>query len=229
MGDAGYGSGLGSGMGSGTGGSTLGGRTGGAEVHGDLGVGRESGNYSAIAVTGSVADQSSGTGSGGEGLRDQAMGRVRDVAGSVRERAQGLMDGMPAPGDVAGQAREKVGDALGRAQTLLEDRGVLNMVRDNPLPALGVAFGVGFLLAGKGDRNAGGKMGQARNQLRGAIMGGLSAAVAQEARNLIGAQGGAGGLGGILGSVLGNLQGQGGGSRSGSGSTHRPPSHRESF
>lgn len=201
-----------------------------AEVHTNLGVGREqdTGGYSGIAMgnTDTASDQG--------GLQQRAANRVRDVAGQVRERAQGLMEGMPdRMGNVTGQAREKVGQAMGRAETLLEDRGVLNVIRDNPLPALGVAFGLGFLLAGSNDGGKRGGMFKAKQQLRGAIMGGLSAAVAQEARNLLGMAQGHGGKGGMLGSLMQNLQGhggeEGGSGRTGGGTTHRPPSHQETF
>lgn len=113
---------------------------------------------------------------------------------SMRERA----------GEMASQAKERAGQAMSR----LEESGAMNTVRDNPLVALGVAFGVGFILAGSS--GTGGQVGKAKNQLKGAVMGGLSAAVAQELRNLVGMQGGSGGPGGMLGNVFG----QGGGHRS---------------
>lgn len=212
------------------------------EVHTHIGVARDTDTgYSAIAATGSTTGQSAG-GQGG------TMDRVRDKASQAKDRAQEAMQGMPdRVNEAAGQAREKMGQALGRAERVLDERGVLNVIRENPLPALGVAFGIGFLLAGSGDgggerggreRGGGGRGGKrsgmmetATNQLKGAIMGGLSAAVAQEGRNLLGMAQGKGNQGGFLGSLMENLQG-GGGGRSGGGSssggtTHRPPSHQE--
>ena len=207
-----------------------------AEVHTDLGVNRE--GYSGIAA----ANMSTGGESGGQGgLQERAVNRVRDVADQVRERAQEMTQNLNL-GERAGEARERAGQALGRAEEMLEERGVLNTIRENPLPALGIAFGLGFLLAGSGDEGKKhGAMYKAKHQLRGAVMGGLSAAVAQEARGLLGMAQGKGGAGGMLGSLLQNLQGGGqqgggqqGGSRSGSGGgsgtvTHRPPSHQENF
>ncbi|HEV2734764.1 MAG TPA: hypothetical protein VGV85_07985, partial [Longimicrobiaceae bacterium] len=200
------------------------------EVHSGLSVGRDvDTGYSAIApaATGSSWEPSSGSGEGG------AMNRVRDAAGQARERLQGLNVSGRA-GDVAGQAREKAGQALGRAEQVLEERGILDKVRENPMPALGVAFGIGFLLAGSGDQVQGKRstaMYKAKNQLKGAIMGGLSAAVAQEGRNLLGMAQGKGSAGGLVGMLLQNLQGggSGGGASGGSAGTapHRRPSHQE--
>lgn len=154
--------------------------------------------------------------------------RAKDKAGELKDRA----------GELTSQAQSKASEVLGRAQDALEEHGVLNTVRDNPLPALGLAFGLGFLLAGSDDDSSGkrgGSMSKAKNQLKGAVMGGLSAAVAQEARGLLGmAQGqGTQKQGGMLSSMLKNLTGQSSGQQSSgsaasSGATpHRPPSHQE--
>jgi ElaB/YqjD/DUF883 family membrane-anchored ribosome-binding protein len=205
------------------------GTTGTGEVHSGLSVGRDvDTGYSAIAPapTGSSWEPGGGSGEGG------AMNRVRDAAGQARERLQDLSGSVSGrAGDMAGQAREKAGQALGRAEQVLEERGILDKVRENPLPALGVAFGVGFLLAGSGDQVQGKRsttLYKAKNQLKGAIMGGLSAAVAQEGRNLLGMAQGKGSAGGLLGMLLQNLQGGGSsGGSSGQSAPHRRPSHQE--
>lgn len=90
--------------------------------------------------------------------RGGAVGRARDLAEQARERASG-------------------------AFSELEERtGVVALAREHPLALAGLAFAVGFLVAGTSD--SGGRFGKAKQQLRGAIIGAVSAAVAQEARSM---------------------------------------------
>ena len=97
--------------------------------------------------------------------------------------------------DLADQARDRARDAFDRAATGLEERtGVVGFAREHPLAIAGLAFAVGFLVAGTSD--SGGRFGKAKQQLRGAIIGAISAAVAQEARSM--AEGG-GLLAGLFG------------------------------
>lgn len=161
-------------------------------------------------------------------------GRVGSVAGTVGERAT----------NIAGGARDRVGGAVTRAQGFLEERGVLDTIRENPLPALGVAFGIGFLLAGSDNRlvKPGTNAYRARNQVRSAIMAGLGAAVANEARALLGGAGESGPIAQLLGNLERRMTGgkpspfDGGSSSSSSGSRgrsseggSRAPSHREGY
>jgi hypothetical protein len=122
-----------------------------AEVHTHLGLGPNQHNDGVDAL-----EDLSRAG------RSGAMGQARDLADGARDRARG---------------------AFGRATSELEERagGVLSLAREHPLATIGVAFAVGFMVAGTSD--SGGRFGKAKQQLRGAIIGAISAAVAQEARS----------------------------------------------
>ena len=139
-------------------------------------------------------------------------------SGRFREEALGLNPDRAAAGgddDLADrarsrarQARERVESTAGRgadrARDLFheaEDRfdggaGPLRAARDNPLAAVGIAFALGFLLAGDSDEEASRHpaLSKARNQIKGAIMGGISAAISQQLRSFIEEQGGIGAL-----------------------------------
>ena len=122
-----------------------------AEVHSHLGLGPNQHNDGADRL-----EELSREG------RTGAAGRARELAGEARERARG---------------------ALGRAASEIEDRagGAFALAREHPLATVGIAFAVGFMVAGTSD--SGGRFGKAKQQLRGAIIGAISAAVAQEARH----------------------------------------------
>jgi hypothetical protein len=178
-----------------------------------------------------------------EGVRERTVNRVKDVAGEVADAASGLgerartvaSDVADRAGDLASRAKERVGALADRAQGALEERGWLDRLKENPLPALGVAFAAGFLLAG-GGTSTGGELGtggttggtrslrgsasRVRGELRGALAAGLSAGLAQGARAFlrnVGAEDG------VINSVMQNLPGLGG-DEYGSGQPSRPRS-----
>lgn len=176
------------------------GRSGMGEVHSHL-----SQPDKGIGMSASHAGGSAG-GYGGS----QAGDRASEMAGEARDRAAGLVDDAREHAEDAldtarakaselkhraedgvEQARVKATDALHRAETELEERtGAITMIRENPLPAFGIALAVGYLAAGSRSRKRGRVMNLATRQLRGAILGGISAALAKEFRSIVSEQGG---------------------------------------
>jgi len=168
-----------------------------------------------------------------QGTRDRAAGKVRDVADTVSGAAGNLGDKARSvagnvgekAGDLASQARSRVSGLTDRATTALDERGMLGKLRENPLPALGIAFAVGFLLAGGGRGSAapGSKSARARSELRNALMAGVTAGLGQGARSFLrnlGAEDS------VVNDVMQNLPGLGssgsrGGSMAGGGSAGR--------
>lgn len=98
--------------------------------------------------------------------------------------------------DVAHRSRQRAGEVLGRAEQKLEEKtNLVSTVQEYPLAAIGIAFGAGFLLAGSRDRDGGShRMSHAIDQLKGALVGSLSAAVSRELRAFVDDQGGPGAL-----------------------------------
>lgn len=199
-----------------------------AEVRTDLRVERDTG-YEAIAASGTAGSRS---------MQQEAKDRMRQATEQAQNAAN---QAQQKAREMASQAQGKVNETLDRAESRLEQMGVMDTIRNNPLPALGIAFGIGFLLAGSGDEEeeqqeprrrqkrqrggGGGVMQSAKSQLKGALMGGLSAAVAQEGKNLMGMAQGKGNQGGILGSLFENMAGGKGTQQQ--RTTRRPPSHQE--
>jgi hypothetical protein len=168
-------------------------------------------------------DQYSGLGFAG-GDQGGAGGRLRDVADAVRDRIpEGVRNlGSRASGATSG-VRERLGGVGEKASGLMESRGMLDRLRENPLPVLGVAFALGFLLSGSDDDDdyEPSRASTARRELRSALMAGVSAGIAQGARGFLGQASTEGGsfVNTLLDSLMGNKSGgsasTGGGSRSG--------------
>jgi ElaB/YqjD/DUF883 family membrane-anchored ribosome-binding protein len=146
-----------------------------------------------------------------------AAERVRGAARETREKAEGLGArarhlaeelGSRATG-AASTARERVTDLRDRTNRTLERRGIVDRIRENPLPVLGVAFAIGFILAGDEDRGSRTRGARARRELRNALMAGLSAGIAQGARAFFSEAGSEGSS--FVSSLLDNLTGESGG------------------
>jgi hypothetical protein len=145
-------------------------------------------------ITGGAPRESAYAGMPGgepEGMKDRIADRAEDLADEARGQMRGLSD---RASGMAEQARERASEMIDEIEERLEEAGVLPLIRDNALIALGAAFGVGYLLAGSGSYERHPAIVKVRNQLKGGLMGGLSAAVAQEFRSLVGG-GGTGGAG----------------------------------
>ncbi len=128
---------------------------------------------------------------------DELQARAKDTAEMAGERfdaiKQNTTDRLE---EVTTRGRQRAERILGDAERKLEEKThLVSKAQKQPLAALGIAFGAGFLLAGSdsGERKSQ-RMSKATNQLKGALMGGFSAAVSREIRQFIDEQGGASGL-----------------------------------
>lgn len=80
---------------------------------------------------------------------NEVKGTVTDGVGKLKDAAGGLTgdSSLQAEGKVdqlQGKVQKEYGDLLDQAQDVFED--ATKMVRDQPVAALGIAAGVGFLL-----------------------------------------------------------------------------------
>jgi hypothetical protein len=204
------------GMNAGTSGSSsMGDRgLGNAEVHSGLHSGSGE-QYSGLQFAGSEQDTS-------------AAGRLRGVADAVRDRIpEGARNLGEKAGDATSGVRERLSGVGQRANRLMENRGMLDRLRENPLPVLGVAFAVGFLLSGglgdDDDEFEPSRASSARRELRSALMAGVTAGIAQGARGFLGEASAEGGsfLNTLLDGLMGNKGGGSSGATGGSGGTGR--------
>jgi ElaB/YqjD/DUF883 family membrane-anchored ribosome-binding protein len=189
-----------------------------SEVHSELSVNPSKGEgMSGRLDEGGAADQPERGAPGMRGRAAEAKNRVADAREQVSERAD----------EIRGRAREKVGrmktqaehisdDAQARATRALNESGAKRKIDTYPLAALGVAFGAGFLLAGSGSEKNG-RLNKTKHQIRGALMTAATAAIAREARSMLGMESGqSGGLADLFG-----------GSRGGSGEASRSTRNAE--
>ena len=196
-----------------TGSASMGDRgLGSAEVHTGLHSGGND-EYSGLQFAGH--ETQGGVGGRLRGVADRVSGPVRNLAGNLGPRVS----------DAAETVRERTSNVRERAHTALEKGGMLSRLRDNPLPVLGVAFAIGFLLAARGDDDEYGETnrGRARSELRDALMAGVTAGLAQGARGFLSQAGSesTGFVNTLMDAFLGGSSGggsTGGSARSGGGS-----------
>jgi ElaB/YqjD/DUF883 family membrane-anchored ribosome-binding protein len=149
-------------------------------------------------------------------LVDRATDRARETADQVRNRAAEIGDDIGQKAREWGnEAQEQIGDlkdrasgyvsrargeldnVIERAEDRLEEQtGAISLVRGNPLLAAGLAFGVGFMLAGDGGRKRRkrGMVGRATGSIRSAVVGGVSTMLMQELQEMMDEHGGPIGL-----------------------------------
>jgi ElaB/YqjD/DUF883 family membrane-anchored ribosome-binding protein len=181
------------------------------EVHGGLRTGPGGEQYGGLGF---------GSGEEAEGVRDRAAAATREFAEDVRDRAENLgaraaetaEDVRDRAERFASKARNRIEDVTERAEDLMGEGGLPDRIRENPLPALAIGFGLGYLLAGRGAKR--GPVHFAKSKLRKALFGALTAAVFSEARGLV--------KGEITNALFGGDDDE-------ARPRHRRPSHRERF
>lgn len=178
-----------------------------SEVHSEIraepskGIGN-SGSYDAGSA-GTIDRAPTGIGERAAELRDRASEEITDRVEDLRDRATEKIDDAR---DETNRLKAKLTDRTNRA---LDESGARARIQDHPLVALGAAFGLGYLLAGSGGQKHGVR-GKVRTQARALIIGGISAAVAQQARSILGTESGqSGGLGNLFGSAFGADESEG--------------------
>lgn len=180
--------------------SAMGDKGGSAEVHSGLHSAGGGDQYVGLQFAGSEEGGGrSRLGGAADAIRDRVGEGARNLAGEVGPRVA----------RVASTTRE-------RANRVMEQRGLVDRLRDNPLPILGVAFAIGFVLAARDDDDDYGssKASRARRELRGALMGGISAGIAQGARGFLSQTNNQGS--GFLAELIDGFMGSQGGSPGGS-------------
>jgi uncharacterized protein YjbJ (UPF0337 family) len=139
------------------------------------------------------------SGGAGETLRDRADDMLGQARSKVDEATDNIQD---RAGDLKDKAKNRVSGVMDRAGSKLDESGVPAKLDRYPLAAFGVAFGVGFLLAGTGNETD--RFSRTRRQLRTALVAGATTALTQQAQSAFGMRSGQqGGLGNALSNLFG--------------------------
>ena len=118
---------------------------------------------------------------------------LEELAAGAKRRLDELAD---RAGSMAERLRDSARDRLDRAgATVDEHTGLIGLIRSRPLTALGVVFATGFLAGlASSPENHHWTVERARRRVRALIIGGVTAALAQELRSSLGIEGGLGEL-----------------------------------
>jgi ElaB/YqjD/DUF883 family membrane-anchored ribosome-binding protein len=115
---------------------------------------------------------------GSAGARDTAEG-LKERAGALADDAtERLEEARDRAGVAFSRARDQAGELVDDAERALDRTGIPAKVREYPLAALGVAFGIGFLIAGRTESRTAARV---KNQMRAMVVGGLVASLKDEA------------------------------------------------
>jgi ElaB/YqjD/DUF883 family membrane-anchored ribosome-binding protein len=209
--------------GAGRDGDAMGDRVEGGAVRGGMHTGPEARGERMEGLGFADPELSEETGRSVRGIADEAREQAEHLAERARHAAGEL--GHQA-GDAAAAARDRLAGLRDRANRALERQGILERLRENPLPVLGVAFAIGFLIAGRDDAEPGSRAARARGELRGALLAGLSAGLAQGARSFLTEAGSEGGgfLSSLLDGILGEEEAPGRTGRTSTGRAEAGPS-----
>jgi ElaB/YqjD/DUF883 family membrane-anchored ribosome-binding protein len=163
------------------GGGAMGDRPGTGSVHSDVRTGPGE-QYGGLGF---------GTGTDAENARQRAASATREFADDVRDRAEHLGERARDMADdvrtkaerLASDARGRLEDVRDRAEDFVGEGGITARIRENPVAALAIGFGLGYLIAGRGARR--GPVHFAKSKLRKALFGAATAALLSEARGLV--------------------------------------------
>jgi hypothetical protein len=145
------------------------------EVHADI----TSQPYKGEGMSGKY--EAGGDTGGPQGTLEQKATRMQEKASDAIDEAKSRAGAMKDRAtEMANQARRRAESLVDDAENAIDRTGLPEKAQNYPLAALAIAFGLGFLMAGRTESRT---MAMAKGQVRGMIMGGLAASLKDEAAN----------------------------------------------